>query len=248
MIFFAIPFFVIGLCFIYLLFSFFYNSLNFGENEEETKKINLKVQIPFIKRNINFALSGVLGFVLINLGFFLLYSSMWDTNNFNISIGNFSNYFFIDSVYYTITTGTTLGYGDIVPISSWARILSTLQQLLNLIEVGIVIYGFGKGGGWLIGKNGGRGPGSGPIKPKDLDGLSGRIEKKFNEINNKLSKIQINSESERRLRRIDFEEFMFRNKSEREKILNYLKENRNKDNVSEEELLDKVLIRFFRYW
>jgi len=40
---------------------------------------------------------------------------------------------FYDYVYYSITTQTTIGYGDIAPISKRARIISIIQALLIVV-------------------------------------------------------------------------------------------------------------------
>jgi fumarate reductase subunit D len=37
-----------------------------------------------------------------------------------------------DSIYFTVTTLSTVGYGDIVPTGQWARALATAQMLVDL--------------------------------------------------------------------------------------------------------------------
>lgn len=43
-----------------------------------------------------------------------------------------------DSLYFTITVFTTVGFGDIAPVSQPARIVTTIQMLVGLALVGLV--------------------------------------------------------------------------------------------------------------
>jgi len=43
-----------------------------------------------------------------------------------------------DGLYFTVTTFTTVGYGDISPVTELARVVAMLQMLLGLLIVGIV--------------------------------------------------------------------------------------------------------------
>ena len=45
----------------------------------------------------------------------------------------------LDAIYFTVTTMSTVGYGDITAAGQWARLLVTLQIVLNLVFVGIVV-------------------------------------------------------------------------------------------------------------
>jgi hypothetical protein len=44
----------------------------------------------------------------------------------------------LDSLYFTVTTFATVGYGDISPVSEAARLVATLQMLLGLVFIGLV--------------------------------------------------------------------------------------------------------------
>jgi hypothetical protein len=44
----------------------------------------------------------------------------------------------IDAVYFAVTVFTTVGFGDIAPRSETARLLVTLQMLIDLIMVGLI--------------------------------------------------------------------------------------------------------------
>lgn len=45
----------------------------------------------------------------------------------------------IDAVYFSATVLTTVGFGDIVPVASSARIAVAIQMLLNLVIVAVVV-------------------------------------------------------------------------------------------------------------
>jgi uncharacterized membrane protein len=74
----------------------------------------------------------------ITIAFSLVYHtfSLKKNNDFD---GLSENYF--DSLYFSIVTGTTVGYGDIVPKSSGARILSTSQIFISFVFVYYFIVG-----------------------------------------------------------------------------------------------------------
>jgi voltage-gated potassium channel len=44
-----------------------------------------------------------------------------------------------DALYFTLITGLTIGYGDIVPVTIAGRVLSVLTGLIGLIVIGIVV-------------------------------------------------------------------------------------------------------------
>jgi hypothetical protein len=46
-----------------------------------------------------------------------------------------------DALYFTVTVFATVGFGDIVPRTELARILTTLQMIMGLILVGLVARG-----------------------------------------------------------------------------------------------------------
>lgn len=45
----------------------------------------------------------------------------------------------VDSLYFTLTTLTTIGYGDIAPVSSSARIAVMIQMVVDVIVVGVFV-------------------------------------------------------------------------------------------------------------
>ncbi|KAB2380147.1 potassium channel family protein [Actinomadura montaniterrae] len=44
----------------------------------------------------------------------------------------------VDSMYFTVTVFSSVGFGDIVPVSTAARILATVQMLGDLVFLGVV--------------------------------------------------------------------------------------------------------------
>src|SRR5262249_14782963 len=48
----------------------------------------------------------------------------------------------VDSLYFTVTTFATVGYGDIAPVSEPARITATLQMVVDLVLIGLVARAF----------------------------------------------------------------------------------------------------------
>ncbi len=49
---------------------------------------------------------------------------------------------FSDFVYFSFTTLTTLGYGDITPVSSHARSATSLQAILGVLYIAMLISRF----------------------------------------------------------------------------------------------------------
>ncbi len=45
----------------------------------------------------------------------------------------------VDSLYFTLTTLTTIGYGDIAPVSSSARVAVMIQMVVDVIVVGVFV-------------------------------------------------------------------------------------------------------------
>jgi hypothetical protein len=81
------------------------------------------------------ALTGPLFLLLFASTYFLM--SQADADNFNLSGLTRS-----DTLYFTVTVFTTVGFGDIVPTSHSARALVTVQMILDLILIGAVIRAF----------------------------------------------------------------------------------------------------------
>ncbi len=80
-------------------------------------------------------IASILIVVLIILNLYLAVCFVSDTGKEAFS--NSPNYF--DLFYYTIITFTTVGYGDIVPITMEAKIVSSLISITNIICITIFL-------------------------------------------------------------------------------------------------------------
>ena len=90
---------------------------------------------PVAKAIEALSLTGPLFLLLFATTYFLM--SQADSANFNLSELTRS-----DSLYFTVTVFTTVGFGDIVATSHSARVLVTVQMILDLILIGAVIRAF----------------------------------------------------------------------------------------------------------
>jgi hypothetical protein len=48
----------------------------------------------------------------------------------------------VDSLYFTVTTFATVGYGDITPVTETARLTAMLQMVVDLVLIGLVARAF----------------------------------------------------------------------------------------------------------
>lgn len=46
----------------------------------------------------------------------------------------------IDPLYFSVTTITTLGYGDVTPVSKWAKLLTVLESIAGVLVMGFFLY------------------------------------------------------------------------------------------------------------
>jgi hypothetical protein len=75
--------------------------------------------------------------------FLLLFASAYLTMA-NSSASNFSQTRLTrtDTLYFTVTTFSTVGFGDITAVSQTARLVVTAQMLLDLLVLGLVVRAF----------------------------------------------------------------------------------------------------------
>lgn len=76
---------------------------------------------------------------LFLLLFAAIYFTMSLTDKGNFSVPGLTR---TDTLYFTVTTFATVGFGDIVATSETARILVTIQMLLDLIVLGALVRVF----------------------------------------------------------------------------------------------------------
>jgi len=94
----------------------------------------LRAPYPAVKAIEALSLTGPLFLLLFATTYFLM--SQADSANFNLPLTR------SDSLYFTVTVFTTVGFGDIVATSHSARALVTVQMILDLILIGAVIRAF----------------------------------------------------------------------------------------------------------
>ena len=90
---------------------------------------------PAVKAIEALSLTGPLFLLLFATTYFLM--SQADSANFNLADLTRG-----DSLYFTVTVFTTVGFGDILATSQSARQLVTVQMILDLILIGAVIRAF----------------------------------------------------------------------------------------------------------
>jgi len=75
-------------------------------------------------------------FLLLFAATYVVLSRMDDSSFSSSSLSR------VDSLYFTVTVFSTVGFGDITAVSQTARILVTVQMILDLIVIGAVVRVF----------------------------------------------------------------------------------------------------------
>jgi hypothetical protein len=89
---------------------------------------------------IEFIISIIFVFLLTITMFAVIYSEpIEDSNNYFMEFGKPYNITFLDAFYFSTTTITTLGYGDITPVGIF-RLFVVMEVLMGLIYTGSMIY------------------------------------------------------------------------------------------------------------
>jgi voltage-gated potassium channel len=80
---------------------------------------------------------GALGLLI---PFFLVLFASFNLSLATTSAGSFSQGLdHTDSLYFTVTVFATVGFGDIVPLTTLARLVTSVQMLLDLVVLGAVV-------------------------------------------------------------------------------------------------------------
>lgn len=82
-------------------------------------------------------LGALCGYLLLGTLFALIYSAMEQSSPGCFKVEGSSE--FSDFIYFSIVTLSTLGYGDIVPVSAQARALVSLEVLLGQFYLAVVV-------------------------------------------------------------------------------------------------------------
>ena len=71
--------------------------------------------------------------------FLVLYAAFYLSLSFR-SPGSFSQVLYhTGSLYFTVTVFSTVGFGDMVPLTSYARLVTAFQMMLDLVVLGAVV-------------------------------------------------------------------------------------------------------------
>jgi hypothetical protein len=79
------------------------------------------------------ALGLLIPFFLVLFASFYLSLATFATRNFSQPLDH------TDSLYFTVTVFATVGFGDIVPLTTLARLITSVQMLLDLVVLGGVV-------------------------------------------------------------------------------------------------------------
>jgi voltage-gated potassium channel len=79
------------------------------------------------------------GYLLLAFAFGLLYRMIffWSPESFKGAIG--TKFLFGDLLYFSLVTIATLGYGDILPVTSTARTIAVLEAVLGQFYVAVIV-------------------------------------------------------------------------------------------------------------
>jgi hypothetical protein len=100
--------------------------------------ITLLITFDKGKVNIQRVQGAVISYLLIGLIFSIAYHFMYIGNNYTAFKGDLG-VFKRDFVYFSFCTLTTVGYGDITPVSPFARSLSNMESLIGQLFPAILI-------------------------------------------------------------------------------------------------------------
>lgn len=78
-------------------------------------------------------------FLIVTMFAIIYAEPIRDGNNYFIELGKPTNLTFADAFYFSTTTVTTVGYGDIVPLGVF-RLIVTVEVFMGLIYTGSMIY------------------------------------------------------------------------------------------------------------
>ncbi|GEM_PF-1051234 len=115
----------------------------FGRNMMEMLKPDRYSMWSEVMRLVEIYVSIIASFTLINATLELAHTTgLLSNQQFPFETGS---HLFIDAFYYTVVTMTTLGYGDLTPVSAGAKLLTTFECIIGYVmfalTVGIITRG-----------------------------------------------------------------------------------------------------------
>lgn len=99
-----------------------------------------KNQISTIRAVFNICISAVSGVVFFAVNYFFIY--YLSSKNFSGTLGENPIEVFVSFMYFSSATFATVGFGDISPLSSLARILTTLEIIYSFFIIVIAFSSF----------------------------------------------------------------------------------------------------------
>ena len=83
----------------------------------------------------------IISAILIILIFTFIFMSSGISNT---SIGGFTSKNFLDCIYFSVVTFTTLGYGDFRPLEGWGRVFSGTEAFIGALMMALFVYTFAR--------------------------------------------------------------------------------------------------------
>lgn len=90
------------------------------------------------EHNLNHLLGAIFGYFLLAMAWAILFAQIerWQPGSFEISSGQD---LWTSFVYFSLITVTTLGYGDILPLSPLARLCAAFESAIGVLYIAVMI-------------------------------------------------------------------------------------------------------------
>lgn len=124
---------IISLLIIYIAYL---NVREFARNLSALLRPNTMATIGDVGMFVNFFINLMISFAVINLSLNALHIRLNSEQAFNFGSGIGA---IIDSIYFSIITMTTVGYGDIFPHTALSRLITGVECLTSYLMLGIMI-------------------------------------------------------------------------------------------------------------
>ena len=78
---------------------------------------------------------GVTSYILIGIAFAMIHQrvAILDPGSYRLPAGDLTHGQWVDYFWLSFSTLTTAGFGDVAPVSSWARLICTLEAVTGVI-------------------------------------------------------------------------------------------------------------------